>query len=148
MVTARLPGALVGRERELALLEASLDTAQSGRPGITLVVGEAGIGKTRLVDEGAVIARAAGMRVLRGEADRTWREPMELWRGVHRSLGIEPFRDLTVPAEVRRWDHLESLAETFLTCAPALVVLDECLYLPPPSAALSWRVDTTDDPSA
>jgi len=65
VVTARLPGALVGRERELALLEASLDTAQSGRPGITLVVGEAGIGKTRLVDEGAVIARAAGMRVLR-----------------------------------------------------------------------------------
>ena len=110
MVTARLPGALVGRERELALLEASLDTAQSGRPGITLVVGEAGIGKTRLVDEGAVIARAAGMRVLRGEADRTWREPMELWRGVHRSLGIEPFRDLTVPAEVRRWDHPPRIA--------------------------------------
>ena len=61
------------------------------------------------------------MRVLRGEADRTWREPMELWRGVHRSLGIEPFRDPTLPAEARRWDHLESLADALSACAPALV---------------------------
>jgi MoxR-like ATPase len=35
------------------------------------VVGEPGIGKTRLVNEAAAIARAAGMRVLRGQADRT-----------------------------------------------------------------------------
>ena len=111
MAPARLPGSLVGRDRKVALLRASLDTARSGRPSITLVVGEAGIGKTRLVDEDAAIARAGGMRVLRGGADRTWREPMELWRGVHRSLGIEPFRDLTVPAEVRRRDHLESLPD-------------------------------------
>ena len=109
----------------MAVLQASLDTARSGRPGITLVVGEAGIGKTRLVDEGAVIARAAGTRVLRGDADRTSREPMELWRGVHRALGVEPFRDLTVPAEVRRWDHVESLAEALSACAPALVVLED-----------------------
>ena len=125
------PGTLVGRAREVGLLEAALDSARSGRPGITLVVGEAGIGKTRLVDEGAAIARAAGMRVLRGEADRTWREPMELWRGVHRSLGIEPFRDPTVPAEVRRWDHLESLADALAACAPALVVLEDLHWADP-----------------
>ena len=135
---AGLPGALVGRDRELALLEAALDTARSGRPGITLVVGEAGIGKTRLVDEGAAIARSAGMRVLRGEADRTWREPMELWRGVHRSLGMEPFRDLTVPAEARRWDHLESLADALSAYAPALLVLED-LHWADPTAI--WVLD-------
>ena len=69
--------------------------------------------------------------MLRGDADRTWREPMELWLGVHRSLGIEPFRDLTVPAEVRRWDHLESLAEALSACAPALVVLEDLHWADP-----------------
>ena len=129
--TAEVAGALVGRDREVARLRASLDAARSGRPGLTLVIGEAGIGKTRLVDEGAAIARAEGMRVLRGDADRTWREPMELWLGVHRSLGIEPFRDLTVPAEGRRWDHLESLAEALSACAPALVVLEDLHWADP-----------------
>ncbi len=131
VATAGLPGSLVGRDREVALLQAGLDTARSGGPGVTLVVGEAGIGKTRLVDEGAAIARAGGMRVLRGGADRTWREPMELWRGVHRSLGIEPFRDLTVPAEVRRWDHLESLADALCASGPALIVLEDLHWADP-----------------
>jgi nitroreductase len=45
------------------------------------------------------------MRVLTGEADALRREPMELWRGVHRSLRVEPFSDLTLPAEERRWDE-------------------------------------------
>jgi len=66
-----------------------LDGARSGRPTILLLVGEAGIGKTRLADEAAVMARADGMRVLRGEADPSRRDPMELWRGVYRSLGLE-----------------------------------------------------------
>ena len=56
------------------------------------------------------MARAAGMRVLRGEADASVREPMELWRGVYRSLGVEPRGDPALPAEERRWEHLESLA--------------------------------------
>ena len=116
-MTAAPPDGLVGRERELAVLHEALRTARTGRAGVTLVVGEPGIGKTRLLDEAATIARAARMRVLRGEADRTWRDPMELWRGVHRSLGIEPIRDPTLPAETRRWDHLESLADALSACA-------------------------------
>ncbi|MPY93287.1 MAG: AAA family ATPase [Acidimicrobiia bacterium] len=74
---------LVGRDRELATLRAAFGTAAAGRPTIVLLVGEAGIGKTRLADEAAVLARAAGMRVLRGEADAAVRQPMELWRGVY-----------------------------------------------------------------
>ncbi|HYQ32316.1 MAG TPA: AAA family ATPase [Lapillicoccus sp.] len=126
-----LPGALVGREREAALLQTSLRTARSGRSLITLVVGEPGIGKTRLVNEAAAIARTADMRVLRGNSDRAWREPMELWRGVHRALGIEPFRDLTLSAEVRRWDYLENLTGALSACAPALVVLEDVHWSDP-----------------
>ena len=130
-MTAAPPDGLVGRERELAVLQEALRTARTGRSGVTLVVGEPGIGKTRLLDEAATIARAAGMRVLRGEADRTWRDPMELWRGVHRSLGIEPIPDPTLPAETRRWDHLESLADALSACAPALVLLEDLHWSDP-----------------
>jgi len=58
---------LVGRHEELALLESALEQARGERPCITLVVGEYGIGKTRLMRELAVRARRQGIRVLAGE---------------------------------------------------------------------------------
>ena len=116
---SRISGSLIGREREVTLLQSSLDTARSGRSLITLMVGEPGIGKTRLVNEAAVMGRSAQMRVLSGQADRASREPMELWRAVHRTLKVEPFPDLTLSAEVRRWDYLENLAGALSACAPA-----------------------------
>jgi hypothetical protein len=127
-VTERVPrpgaGLLVGRDQEVAMVRAALDAAQAGAPTMTLIVGEAGTGKTRLADEAAVMARTRGMRVLRGEADASRRQPMELWRGVYRSLRFEPFSDLTLPAQERRWDYLESLADALSSCAPVLVVLE------------------------
>ena len=52
---------------ELERLEASFARASAGTPRIVLVGGEAGIGKTRLVEEFAGRARARGARVLTGE---------------------------------------------------------------------------------
>ncbi len=52
---------------ELERLEASFARASAGTPRIVLVGGEAGIGKTRLVEEFAERARARGARVLAGE---------------------------------------------------------------------------------
>ncbi len=116
---------VVGREGELATLQSAVDAARGGRPNIVLVVGEAGIGKTRLADEAANRARAAGMGVLHGEADPTIREPMELWRRVYRSLGVDPANDPAIPAADRRWEHLDSLAGALRSSAPAIVVLDD-----------------------
>src|SRR4051812_26408243 len=57
---------LVGRDAELAVLTAALDAAVEGVPGVVLLGGEAGVGKTRLVEEAAQRAQAAGARVLTG----------------------------------------------------------------------------------
>ncbi len=69
---------LVGRNDELSTLRDALGAARAGRPTAVLLTGEPGIGKTRLADEAAIVARADGMRVLRGEADASRRDPMEL----------------------------------------------------------------------
>jgi len=62
--------ALVERDAELAALEAAIDRAGAGDPSVTLLVGEAGIGKTRLVREAARGARERDALVLRGECLR------------------------------------------------------------------------------
>ncbi|HEY2193820.1 MAG TPA: AAA family ATPase [Actinomycetospora sp.] len=55
--------ALVGRDDETALLDRSWDRACGGRAGLVLAVGEAGIGKTRLLARLIDTAEATGARV-------------------------------------------------------------------------------------
>jgi DNA-binding SARP family transcriptional activator len=65
--TAR--GAFVGRESELAELLAGLEDALAGHGRLFLLVGEPGIGKSRLAEELSAQARARGAQVLVG---RCW----------------------------------------------------------------------------
>src|SRR5690242_2865527 len=60
--------ALIGRQRELAQLQQRFADAVAGQMTVALVSGEPGIGKTRLLDEVAARAHAAGARVLHGAA--------------------------------------------------------------------------------
>jgi DNA-binding SARP family transcriptional activator len=62
-------GAFVGRQRELAQLVGGLDDAFAGRGRLFLLVGEPGIGKSRLAEELIAQARARGAQVLVG---RCW----------------------------------------------------------------------------
>src|SRR5271165_6732067 len=62
--TGRTP--YVGRSEERSLLRQAMDRATAGAGGVALIAGEAGLGKTRLVDEIAAEARARGMFVVRG----------------------------------------------------------------------------------
>ncbi|MDQ2965646.1 MAG: AAA family ATPase, partial [Chloroflexota bacterium] len=64
-VEARSP-IIVGRDRELERIDAALTEAAGGRPRLIVVRGEAGIGKSRLVNEAAQRARAAGSPILLG----------------------------------------------------------------------------------
>jgi DNA-binding SARP family transcriptional activator len=61
---ARAP--MVGRDRELAVARRALDAAGRGGGGALLIVGDAGMGKTRLVDAVLEDAQARGWHTLRG----------------------------------------------------------------------------------
>ncbi|HZB76691.1 MAG TPA: AAA family ATPase [Solirubrobacteraceae bacterium] len=67
MATGVTSARLVGRALELAQLEGALAEAADGQPMLAFVVGESGVGKTRLVTELAERAAAGGTRVLRGD---------------------------------------------------------------------------------
>ncbi|MBP5864276.1 AAA family ATPase [Streptomyces sp. LBUM 1478] len=60
--------ALVGRRAERELLAAAVRAARDGRGSSVFVLGEPGIGKSRLVEDAASAAAGAGARVLRGRA--------------------------------------------------------------------------------
>ncbi|WP_380167957.1 AAA family ATPase [Jannaschia sp. R86511] len=57
---------LVGRDRELAELRDALGAARGGRPNAVLLAGDAGAGKTRLLQAFASAAAAEGVTVLQG----------------------------------------------------------------------------------
>ncbi|MBU7597106.1 AAA family ATPase [Streptomyces sp. P38-E01] len=62
---------LVGRDPQLEQLGNALADARQGRGGVVFVVGEAGVGKSRLGAEAAGGALNDGMRVLRGRSSTT-----------------------------------------------------------------------------
>lgn len=59
----------VGRDREVAALRGGLEDAIEGRARLFLITGEAGMGKSRLVEEAVAIASSRGVRILSG---RCW----------------------------------------------------------------------------
>jgi class 3 adenylate cyclase len=83
---------LVGRDGEVALLVGALEEALAGQGRIVSIVGEAGLGKTRLVDEMLADPRALGARVARArcspyDAHRAYGAMADLLR---RALAISP----------------------------------------------------------
>ncbi|MYS21012.1 MULTISPECIES: ATP-binding protein, partial [unclassified Streptomyces] len=58
--TQSLSPVFIGRDAELTRLAGALRSAGGGRPQAVLIGGEAGVGKTRLVEEFLTAARAAG----------------------------------------------------------------------------------------
>jgi hypothetical protein len=102
---------LLGREQERLALDRLLAEARAGRSGVLALVGEAGIGKTSLLDYAA--ERAEGMRVLRA-------------RGVESEAEI-PFAGL---AELLR----PALTALDAIPAPQASALAGALALAPPSA--------------
>lgn len=74
------PPLLVGRSRERSLLRAQLSAALTGRGGLVILSGEAGIGKTTLAEDVSQEAISAGALVLAGHCyDRTETPPYGPW---------------------------------------------------------------------
>jgi class 3 adenylate cyclase/tetratricopeptide (TPR) repeat protein len=83
--TVRLP--LTGRDKELATLRAALMEAEQGRGSLIEIVGEPGIGKSRLVEE---LHAGLEARVLFAAAEAfTSTTPYVIWRAILREvLGV------------------------------------------------------------
>ena len=86
-----LSPAVVGRDGELATLEALLTEARAGRGRTGLVAGEAGLGKSALLRRFAARARATGARVLIGECTEIEaRRPFGPFIDALAGAGLEP----------------------------------------------------------
>jgi hypothetical protein len=70
MRQAAFPGLIArGRDAELAILGSQLDRVRSGVGAVLLMEGGAGMGKSRLLEEGARIAERMSFRVGSGAAE-------------------------------------------------------------------------------
>ena len=143
---------LVGRERELGLLQERWQEALRGAAGLTVVAGEAGVGKSRLLDELSALVQRAGFDTMRARCfaarGRLALAPVSEWL---RSPALRSARDrleavwakevdrLVPPTDVgpmapprpmadawQRHRFFEGLARAVLsTGRPALLLLDD-----------------------
>jgi predicted ATPase len=97
-------GRFVGRTHELAWLGELLARATDGQPLLVLLGGEAGVGKTRLVEQLAAAAQEQGARVLRGgcvplgEEGLPFAPVTEALRGLADQLDPDELQALAGPA--------------------------------------------------
>lgn len=126
---------MVGREVEMAFLHQRLSAMIDGRGGITFLSGEAGAGKSRLVEETRVRARALGVKVLISRAPLSpipfghflpALERVADWMAA--SATSELAGDITV-----EWSALKLLVPRF-NKVPAIRALPPPLVLPPRQA--------------
>jgi DNA-binding SARP family transcriptional activator len=123
------PWPLVGRTEELAGLVDLLGRAEQGVPSFAALVGEPGIGKSRLLAELAAVARSRGVHVLVGRCSQDeGAPPLWPWAAVLDGLG------LGVPTEpgtadegtrFRTWDDIVRSLESASHDRALLVLLDD-----------------------
>ncbi|MEZ4573180.1 MAG: AAA family ATPase [Thermomicrobiales bacterium] len=127
--------ALVGREREQQHLRDLLADARTGRGRLVLISGEAGIGKTTLVDDLVHEAKQRDCLVLSGGCyDLTTTPPYGPW--------IEVFRSQADMEELPSWpgtgaankrtsgqtelfDEIRQLLQGLAACRPLVIVLED-----------------------
>lgn len=110
---------LLGRDEELRLVAEALDRAASGNGALVLLGGEPGIGKSRLADEAAAVARSRGFVTLWG---RGWEDAgappywpwVQVFRAYLRQTDAEAARRQLGPSAVDLVSALPELRELFV----------------------------------
>lgn len=140
--------AVLGRARELDLIEAAVTQALAGATRWVVVSGEAGIGKTRLAEHAAAVASRHGAAVVWGRAHEDGAAPaLWPWVQVLRALpGVDdPGAVLRAPVDAEgdiaaeRFERADRVAATLAASAaerPLLVVLDDLQWFDPESLRL------------
>lgn len=159
---------LVGRQAELAALTGLLERSAGGRPGAALLIGEAGIGKSRLIAEAAERAEATGMTVLAATCSAdTGAPPLWPWTRILAQLadarpdpdddgapGFDPVRTLAaglaVPSAVdplaaegtrfHWWEAVTARLRAAAAAGPLLVVVDDAHWADASTLALLAHV--------
>jgi tetratricopeptide (TPR) repeat protein len=117
-----IPNSFVGRERELAELRAGLEDAAAGRGRMFLISGEPGIGKTRLANELAMMARERGIRAVWGRCWEGGGAPA-YWPWIQVIRGCLNSADLAERRSVLESEHASSMVETIAQIVPELHAL-------------------------
>jgi adenylate cyclase len=131
--------AIVGRTAELDAMGAQLDEALDGQGRVIGLLGEAGIGKSRLIAEFVGIARRRGVLVAAGECPSYGKNTSYLvWREIWSTL----FRlDRSVPEQ----EQVRALENVLAAVDPALIprapLLARLLDLPLPDNDLTSQFD-------
>ncbi|WP_132153332.1 BTAD domain-containing putative transcriptional regulator [Kribbella antiqua] len=148
----RASASFVGRAAEIEALEQLLDQA-TAEPQFAVLVGEPGIGKSRLAAELGARARSRGFAVLTGRcSEDEGAPPMWPWMGVLRGLaddlpaaaelmGRLESGDQTLPEDVeaarfRLWNLMADVLVAASAVRPLLVILDDLHWAAPSSLKL------------
>ena len=123
---------LIARDSELTITRESLERAAKGDANVTLIVGEAGVGKSRLLRATIDAARESGFLVLRGAS-------FESDRSIPYAPLLDLFRAFAGAGSSARFEHLFSAA------APELVALFPELRSALPGVTPSASVDPEMD---
>ncbi|NUS14633.1 MAG: AAA family ATPase [Streptomyces sp.] len=127
LISRRRPDPFVGRAAETARLDVLLSAGAAGRPQWAVINGEQGAGKTRLLDEVAARAAAAGFTVARTRAGQA----LSGNRGIQQTCPTVQLLDAlrqdgkdSAEDEVAQRDPLATVVHE-LTQGPTLVVVDD-----------------------
>jgi class 3 adenylate cyclase/predicted ATPase len=133
-------GVLVGRRAEVARLMACLDDLRAGHSRILLIEGDAGIGKSRLVEELTRLMRERGIAGLLGEGRSIEQQtPYRAWREVFTSYF--DLEEATQPEERRQrvQTHVRDVVPNLEERVP---LLNDVLNLGFPENELTGSLDT------
>jgi class 3 adenylate cyclase/predicted ATPase len=131
--------AMVGRETELARLEEILDAVEAGTGRVLLIEGEAGVGKSRLVQELTRSLRERGLTWLVGAGQSIEQQtPYRAWRDIFSYyFGLDQVSD---PAG--RQARIRHLAQELIPeQIPRLPLLNDILGLGLPDTGLTAALD-------